>query len=104
MKRVAEEQARSIEDMKSKEQVTSRKFEEMSQKFEELRSLVANPSENGAKTRSIFGRTLEVMSGSHDESFSMDCDTFSLMTISPVCSLSWNLGFVSAILMKHYSG
>ena len=118
MKRVAEEQARSIEEMK-KEQVTSRKFEETiektSQKFEELRSLVANPSENSDQRqnlnispnqpghrrqsqrmnpRSMFGRTSSALFESSD-SISLDWDTFSLMMISPVCSQSWILGCVS---------
>lgn len=126
MKRVAEEQARSIEDMKSKEQVTSRKFEETieetieetSQKFEELRSLVANPSENSDQRqnlnispnqpghrrqsqrmnpRSMFGRTSSALLESSD-SISLDWDTFSLMMISPVCSQSWILGCVSPLL------
>ena len=104
MKRVAEEQARSIEEMK-KEQVG---------KFEELRSLVAN-SENSDQRqnlnispnqpehrrqsqrlnpRSMFGRTSSALLESSD-SISLDWDTFSLMMISPVCSQSWILGCVS---------
>ena len=121
MKRVAEEQARSIEEMK-KEHVTSRKFEETieetSQKVEELRFLVANPSDNSDQRqnlnispnqpghrrqsqrmnpRSMFGRTSSALLECSD-SISLDWDTFSLMMISPVCSQSWILGCVSPLL------
>ena len=122
MKKIVDEQSISIEDMKSKEQVTSRKFEETieetSQKFEELRSLVANPSENSDQTqnlnispnqpghrrqsqimnpRSMFGRTSSALLESSG-SICLDWDTFSLMMISPVGSQSWMLGCVSPLL------
>ena len=118
MKKIVDEQSISIEDMKSKEQVTSRKFEETSQKVEELRFLVANPSDNSDQRqnlnispnqpghrrqsqrlnpRSMFGRTSSALLESSG-SICLDWDTFSLMMISPVCSQSWILGCVSPLL------
>ena len=116
MKKIVDEQSISIEDMKSKEQVTSRKFEEtIEETIEELRFLVANPSDNSNQRqnlnispnqpghrrqsqrmnpRSMFGRTSSALFESSD-SISLDWDTFSLMMISPVCSQSWMLGCVS---------
>jgi len=122
MKRTAEEQARSIEEMKKEQVAATGKFEETieetSQKFEELRSLVTNPSaiinhrpnldvsharaghstrQSQRMRRSMFVRTPSALLESH-ESISLDWDTFSLMMISPVCSKAWILGFVSPLL------
>ena len=103
MERAAERQARSIEELREKEQVTSRMFKET---VEELRSLVASSSASATQTRNhsqqqvvsqrmnlnMLGRSSTTLLG---ERMTLDRDTYSLMIISRVRSISWILGFVS---------
>ena len=105
------EQATLIEQMQDMEQaISSRNYEETIEELEEIRSLVSSTTTNTNHTPNIntrrgdlrqrmllsmFGRTSATILMSKQNT-SLNCDTFSLMMISPVRSRSWILGFVSS--------
>ena len=62
-------------------------------------SVPGSQRETSFNMRGMYGNRLSrSLLSSSQENMNLDCDTFSLMMISPVLSRSWILGFVSVIL------